>query len=67
MDPGSHLYTDRFRARELREEAERWRLAQEHAPPPTWSAGAHALGWLLVELGLRLVRVPGTVRHRPYP
>ncbi|GGO63457.1 hypothetical protein [Nonomuraea cavernae] len=67
MDPGMHLYIDRFRAQELREEAARRRLARGHEPPPAWSAGAHALGWLLVELGLRLVRVPGPAGHHPYP
>ncbi|MEV0234516.1 hypothetical protein [Nonomuraea sp. NPDC050786] len=54
MYPDSYLYVERARARELRADADRYRLAQ----PPSGSVVRtleKRLGWALVETGLRLV------------
>ncbi|WP_193318201.1 hypothetical protein [Nonomuraea phyllanthi] len=53
MQPDLYLYVERARARELRAEAERWRLARP--PRPAGRAWEARLGWALVETGLRLV------------
>ncbi|MET8869667.1 hypothetical protein ABZW11_42625 [Nonomuraea sp. NPDC004580] len=53
------LYVERVRARELRQEAERHRLA---GSPSATGALEERLGWVLVRAGLRLLE-----RHAPAP
>jgi hypothetical protein len=69
MHPDAHWYAERFRATELRAEAAAWRLARDRRRelPPRWAAGAIALGWALVETGLRLVDLPGRTAARRLP
>ncbi|WP_188191347.1 hypothetical protein [Nonomuraea sp. SYSU D8015] len=52
MDPELYLYVEKVRARELRAEADRHRLASRSSVLRTWET---RLGWALVETGLRLV------------
>jgi hypothetical protein len=53
LHPDLYLYAERARARELRAEADRHRLARRpRFGARTWE---RRLGWLLVETGLRLV------------
>jgi hypothetical protein len=53
MYPDLYLYVEKVRARELRAEAERHRLARAAGPAArNWET---RLGWALVETGLRLV------------
>lgn len=58
MDPELYLYVEKVRARELRAEAERRRRAPRSSVVRAWET---RLGWVLVEMGLRLVR------RRPVP
>ncbi|MGW0801658.1 hypothetical protein [Nonomuraea sp. NPDC002799] len=51
MYPDLYLYVERGRARELRAEAERYRLSR----PAHAGAWRTRLGWAMVEAGLRLV------------
>ncbi|MFC5826947.1 hypothetical protein [Nonomuraea insulae] len=52
MYPDLFLYVERARARELRADADRHRLAHPRGPRRSWEV---RLGWALVETGLRLV------------
>ncbi|MGP3955310.1 hypothetical protein ACTWPT_04885 [Nonomuraea sp. 3N208] len=54
MDPDLYLYVERVRARELRAEAARHRLAAPASEPVTRTLRTR-LGWALVETGLRLL------------
>ncbi|WP_219503768.1 hypothetical protein [Nonomuraea ceibae] len=60
MHPDIHLRLDRIRAAELRADARRWRRARHHRPARTAWAGA--LGWAMIEAGLRLVQHSATRR-----
>ncbi|MEV0780305.1 hypothetical protein [Streptomyces sp. NPDC050428] len=53
MHTDVHLQLHALRAADLRTEAARYRLARAAAPAPGGLRGR--LGWLLVEVGLRLV------------
>ncbi|NRQ36609.1 hypothetical protein HII36_32955 [Nonomuraea sp. NN258] len=55
MHPDLHLFVDRVRARELREEAARWRRARAVVRPSLTGELEKRLGWALVRTGLRLV------------
>ncbi|MEO3873219.1 hypothetical protein ABGB18_30765 [Nonomuraea sp. B12E4] len=63
MYPDAYLYVERARARELRAEARRRRLARALSPPRAREAWRTRLGWLLVETGLRLVQRRTPVAH----
>ncbi|MBF8193730.1 hypothetical protein ITP53_50250 [Nonomuraea sp. K274] len=54
MYPELYLYAEKVRARELRAEADRHRLAAA-SPDSAARAWQTRLGWTLVETGLRLV------------
>ncbi|MEV0619456.1 hypothetical protein AB0I81_39480 [Nonomuraea sp. NPDC050404] len=60
MHPDLYLYVERVRARELRAEAERHRLAHPAGVLRTWET---RLGWALVETGLHLVMRRHAVGH----
>lgn len=56
MDSGMHRYLQQMRAAELQAEAARWRLARQAAAArPHRGALRRRLGWVMVEVGLRLV------------
>lgn len=63
--PDIHRYADAARATELRARAADWRLARTAAVATATRGGGPArtrLGWLLIEVGLRLVRPPAPAR-----
>ncbi|MFE3248917.1 hypothetical protein [Streptomyces sp. NPDC059209] len=62
-----HLHLHSIRATELRAEAaaHRHRAVRPRTPAATPARVRARLGWLLVELGLRLVNRPARSRVRP--